>query len=98
MPHRWRGFWYEMSQFQDRVILISKMMPWKKKLVKRLCFLVLVVYLVDVCLLWILKLATPLMQNGTAVEIFAGPAITIVSTFIIMIGVRAVMRRFSKYD
>src|SRR5260370_33333379 len=98
MPRRWLGPWYEMSQFQDRVILTSKMMPWQKKLVKRLCFLVLVVYLVDVCLLWILKLATPLVQNGTAVEIFVGPAITIVPTFIIIIGVRALMRRFSKYD
>ena len=73
------------------------MTPVHTKLMKRLCFLAPALYVACVCLLLILKHATPLMEKATIVEIFFGPVITITSALIIWIVVRAVLRRVCKY-
>jgi uncharacterized membrane protein (DUF485 family) len=74
------------------------MKPAQESMVKRLWLLALALYVVCVSFLLIMKYATTLMEKATTAEIFAGPAITLASTFVIWIAVRAVLRRVSKCE
>lgn len=68
------------------------MMLEQKRLVKRVLLLASALYVVCVSFLLILKFATTLMNKATTGEILVGPAITLASTFVIWIAVRAVLR------